>query len=54
MWKFDKDGRQLTIPEPGNDHALDAVRYALQSLQVRTPDVTSYKPKEMLTRKYGY
>lgn len=53
MWKFDKDGHQLTVPEPGNDHLMDAVRYALQSLQVRTPVVTSYKPKEMLNRKYG-
>jgi phage terminase large subunit len=53
MWKFDKDGRQLTVPEPGNDHALDAVRYALQSLQVRTPEVSAYKPQEMLNRKYG-
>ena len=33
MWKFDKDGRQLAVPEPGNDHALDAARYALENLR---------------------
>ena len=32
MWKFDKDGRQLDVPEGGNDHAMDALRYALESL----------------------
>lgn len=54
MWKFDKDGRQLTVPEPGNDHLMDAVRYALQSLQVRTPEISSYKPKDMVARKHGW
>lgn len=33
MWKFDRDGRQLPIPEGGNDHALDAARYALESFK---------------------
>lgn len=33
MWKFDRDGRQLDVPESGNDHAMDAVRYALESLR---------------------
>jgi phage terminase large subunit len=32
MWKFDRDGRQLPEPEDGNDHAMDALRYALESL----------------------
>lgn len=36
MWRFDREGRQLTDPEPGNDHALDAARYALASTQRRT------------------
>lgn len=53
MWRFDKDGHQLTVPEPGSDHAMDAIRYALQSLQVRTPTVASHKPQDMLNRKYG-
>lgn len=33
MWKFDRDGRQLKVPEEGNDHAMDAIRYALESLK---------------------
>lgn len=52
LWKTDKDGRILTVPEEGNDHALDAAGYALSSLNVRT-NITPYKPKAMLQRKYG-
>lgn len=51
LWKTDKEGRVLTVPEDGNDHALDAVRYALQSLNVDT-NVKVYKPEAMLRRKY--
>jgi phage terminase large subunit len=53
LWKTDKDGRILNVPEEGNDHALDAVRYALQSLNVKT-DVHAYKPANMLRRKRAY
>lgn len=35
MWKFDRDGRQLDVPEDGNDHAMDAIRYALESLTAK-------------------
>lgn len=52
MWKIDRDGRQLGVPEDGMDHALDAVRYALSSFNTRT-DIHAYKPKNMLQRKYG-
>lgn len=33
MWKTDKEGRVLTIPEGGNDHLLDALRYGMTSLK---------------------
>lgn len=33
MWKFDKEGRQLSVPEDGNDHALDAIRYAMEGMR---------------------
>lgn len=33
MWKFDRDGQQLPVPEPGNDHFLDAAEYALENLK---------------------
>lgn len=29
LWKADKDGRRLNEPQDGNDHALDAMRYAV-------------------------
>lgn len=50
LWKTDKDGKILNIPEEGNDHALDAIRYAIQSLNTNT-DVHAYKPEAMLRRK---
>lgn len=52
LWKTDKDGKILTIPEDGNDHCLDALRYALQSLNVKS-DIKVHKPQAMLQRKYG-
>jgi phage terminase large subunit len=36
LWKTDKDGIQLREAEKGNDHFLDAARYAMESL--RPPD----------------
>lgn len=33
MWRVDRDGKQLTEPEGGNDHTLDATRYAITSLK---------------------
>jgi len=50
LWKTDKEGRILDIPEGGNDHALDAVRYALSSFNTRT-DIKAYKPANMVRRK---
>lgn len=32
LWLTDKDGKVLNEPTPGMDHALDAVRYAINSL----------------------
>ncbi|MBM4644775.1 hypothetical protein GS464_20155 [Rhodococcus hoagii] len=46
MWKFDKDGRQLQVPEDGNDHALDALRYALESL--------THKPQKVVVKRGAY
>lgn len=31
-WFEDKDGMTLPKPKPGNDHAMDAIRYALNSI----------------------
>jgi len=32
MWITDKNGKIINQPEPGNDHSMDALRYALASL----------------------
>jgi phage terminase large subunit len=37
LWKVDKDGKVLNIPEEGWDHSMDAIRYALAGYQ-RTDD----------------
>lgn len=42
LWMTDKEGKMLNVPTPGNDHALDAARYALESLRPRNTDI---KPK---------
>jgi phage terminase large subunit len=39
MWKFDRDGKQIAVPEGGNDHAMDAARYALESLTAKQRQV---------------
>lgn len=36
-WDTDKNGTQLEDPEPGNDHCVDALRYAVMELR-RYPD----------------
>ena len=33
LWKTDKDGKVINIPESGWDHQCDAIRYALESLK---------------------
>lgn len=33
LWATDKDGKSLQKPEEGNDHALDAARYAFDGLR---------------------
>lgn len=38
LWKTDKDGNILTVPEEGGDHFLDAIRYAMESLRPREED----------------
>lgn len=52
MWKTDKEGRILNVPEDIWNHFMDAIRYALSSFNVST-NITPYKPKQMLQRKYG-
>lgn len=53
LYKTDKDGHILPVPEDGNDHVMDAGGYAMQSLNTRT-DVMPFKPKAMLQRKHRH
>lgn len=34
LWKIDKDGRILDVPEGGLDHLLDAGRYAMETMNI--------------------
>lgn len=50
LWKTDKDGRIINVPEDGNDHLLDAVRYAFSTMNKHS-EVHAYKPENMLRLK---
>jgi phage terminase large subunit len=52
LWMTDKDGKIINKPEGGNDHFLDAVRYAVETMTINT-HLHSFKPAEMLQRKYS-
>ena len=53
LWKTDRDGKNVGVPESGRDHFLDASRYAISSDQP-TKKVSPYKPTQMLQRKYAH
>lgn len=36
LWKTDRDGRMLNVPEDINNHCMDALRYAIESLKAPT------------------
>jgi phage terminase large subunit len=38
LWQTDRDGRIINKPEGGNDHALDAGRYAMENLRSISTD----------------
>ena len=52
LWKTDRDGKNVGVPEGGLDHFLDAMRYAISSDQP-SEQLHAYKPKLMVSRKYG-
>lgn len=39
LWQTDRDGKIINVPEAGNDHALDAIRYCLMSYQPQPESV---------------
>lgn len=54
MWQFDKNGKQLKVPEEGFDHLLDAIRYAMESLKPKNSEVHVYQPPEYRGIKQKY
>lgn len=38
FWKKDSDGKSLNVPDDGNDHHLDGLRYAIESLKPQYTD----------------
>lgn len=38
LWQVDKNGKVLNVPEKGNDHAMDALRYGLNSI-IKMPSI---------------
>lgn len=51
LWTTDKDGKIINKPEPGNDHALDAIRYAMESFRPVHVESAAYYPDDMLQRQ---
>lgn len=47
LWKTDKEGHILNIPEGGLDHGLDAARYAMESLRPRQEHKPKYQYKPL-------
>ena len=48
LWKTDKDGKILNVPEGGFDHSLDAVRYGISSLKKNTSLTEAQQRQEEL------
>jgi phage terminase large subunit len=53
MWQTDKDGKILTVPEGGEDHLLDALRYAFSNMRPG-PTPKAHKPAASLQLKRSH
>lgn len=53
LWQTDKNGTIINVPEPGNDHFLDAARYGMENLRPK-PTAQFKKPENMMRRKYAH
>lgn len=55
LWTTDKSGKIINVPEAGNDHALDAVRYKVSSLSPKTilQSFNDYEEEELLYPEIG-
>ena len=50
LWQTDKDGKIINEPEGGLDHCMDAIRYALSSMQPHQEKPTRKNIKTMYAR----
>ena len=39
LWKTDREGRIMPVPDVGFDHTMDAIRYGLESIEPKTEDI---------------
>ena len=46
MWKTDKDGKIINEPDAGFDHAMDALRYAINDLKPKSDYLPDYDVKK--------
>lgn len=53
-WFEDKDGKILNEPKPGYDHAMDAIRYAFNSMNFSTTQAKQYVPNHVGGARRGY
>ena len=51
VWAMDKNGRIINEPERGDDHLMDALRYAMESLNIEPP--LSDMEKYMAMQRYN-
>jgi phage terminase large subunit len=52
LWKQDKDGKVLNVPEHEFSHSMDAIRYAMSSI-LKKPFISDYKPSAPVLPYYN-
>lgn len=52
LWKTDKDGRILNVPEHEFSHSMDGIRYGFTGI-LKKPFITDYKPSSPMQPYYG-
>jgi len=49
LWQTDKEGRIIDKPQGGYDHALDSLRYGMESLRPKEPiKIQQYQPSNFM------
>ena len=53
LWQTDKEGKIINVPDVGFDHAMDAIRYAVNSLVV-DDDIDDFPTEQLFNDKGLY